>query len=116
MPVPVDFSVPANLAAAFGLNSHDDASAFASSAFAVIASTLAQSSVARLAVWMPTVDSTPVGSFVPPPLDRKSTRLNSSHYCATRMPSSACKKKYSDISPHISSDKLHNKITCLNNT
>src|SRR3546814_1982637 len=25
--------------------------------------------------------------------DRKSTRLNSSHYCATRMPSSACKKK-----------------------
>src|SRR3546814_7882853 len=23
--------------------------------------------------------------------DRKSTRLNSSHYCATRMPSSACK-------------------------
>src|SRR3546814_5390808 len=27
------------------------------------------------------------------PLDRKSTRLNSSHYCAYRMPSSACKKK-----------------------
>src|SRR3546814_9637503 len=27
------------------------------------------------------------------PLDRKSTRLNSSHYCAPRMPSSACKKK-----------------------
>src|SRR3546814_7388375 len=25
--------------------------------------------------------------------DRKSTRLNSSHYCATRMPSYACKKK-----------------------
>src|SRR3546814_10465205 len=25
--------------------------------------------------------------------DRKSTRLNSSHYCASRMPSSACKKK-----------------------
>src|SRR3546814_3551209 len=25
--------------------------------------------------------------------DRKSTRLNSSPYCATRMPSSACKKK-----------------------
>src|SRR3546814_989372 len=25
-------------------------------------------------------------------LDRKSTRLNSSHYCASRMPSSACKK------------------------
>src|SRR3546814_8281418 len=24
---------------------------------------------------------------------RKSTRLNSSHYCASRMPSSACKKK-----------------------
>src|SRR3546814_5171171 len=27
------------------------------------------------------------------PVDRKSTRLNSSHYCACRMPSSACKKK-----------------------
>src|SRR3546814_5172725 len=26
-------------------------------------------------------------------VDRKSTRLTSSHYCATRMPSSACKKK-----------------------
>src|SRR3546814_6620179 len=26
------------------------------------------------------------------PVDRKSTRLNSSHYCASRMPSSACKK------------------------
>src|SRR3546814_3334592 len=26
-------------------------------------------------------------------VDRKSTRLNSSHYCAPRMPSSACKKK-----------------------
>src|SRR3546814_3692225 len=25
--------------------------------------------------------------------DRKSTRLNSSHYCASRTPSSACKKK-----------------------
>src|SRR3546814_2750377 len=25
--------------------------------------------------------------------DRKSTRLNSSHYCASRMPSSACKKQ-----------------------
>src|SRR3546814_2364523 len=25
--------------------------------------------------------------------DRKSTRLNSSHYCAPRMPSSACKKQ-----------------------
>src|SRR3546814_4153796 len=25
--------------------------------------------------------------------DRKSTRLNSSHYCASRMPSSACTKK-----------------------
>src|SRR3546814_5510417 len=27
------------------------------------------------------------------PRDRKSTRLNSSHYCASRMPSSACKIK-----------------------
>src|SRR3546814_6088713 len=25
---------------------------------------------------------------------RKSTRLNSSHYCASRLPSSACKQKY----------------------
>src|SRR3546814_6978770 len=29
----------------------------------------------------------------PDGLDRKSTRLNSSHYCAARMPSSARKKK-----------------------
>src|SRR3546814_7043634 len=28
-----------------------------------------------------------------PPKDRKSTRLNSSHYCAPRMPSYACKQK-----------------------
>src|SRR3546814_8019017 len=28
-----------------------------------------------------------------PPIDRKSTRLNSSHSCADRMPSSACQKK-----------------------
>src|SRR3546814_10330740 len=27
------------------------------------------------------------------PFDRTSTRLTSSHYCATRMPSSACKQK-----------------------
>src|SRR3546814_6065725 len=34
-------------------------------------------------------------TFMPKPIvgdkDRKSTRLNSSHYCASRMPSSACK-------------------------
>src|SRR3546814_7523464 len=30
---------------------------------------------------------------IPAVLDRKSTRLNSSHYCASRMPSSAGKKK-----------------------
>src|SRR3546814_10870841 len=29
--------------------------------------------------------------------DRKSTRLNSSHSCAHRMPSSACKKKHINI-------------------
>src|SRR3546814_6764524 len=28
-----------------------------------------------------------------PEIDRKSTRLHSSHYCASRMPSSACKQK-----------------------
>src|SRR3546814_7032387 len=28
-----------------------------------------------------------------PEIDRKSTRLNSSHSCASRLPSSACKKK-----------------------
>src|SRR3546814_10899764 len=39
-------------------------------------------------------------------LDRKSTRLNSSHYCASRMPSSACKKKQSLVT--IS---LHHPIT-----
>src|SRR3546814_10016043 len=31
-------------------------------------------------------------------IDRKSTRLNSSHYCATRMPSSACKQKQHTVS------------------
>src|SRR3546814_7872199 len=31
-----------------------------------------------------------------PRLDRKSTRLNSSHYCASRMPSSACSSKRSE--------------------
>src|SRR3546814_2879915 len=30
--------------------------------------------------------------------DRKSTRLNSSHSCASRMPSSACKKKQNTTS------------------
>src|SRR3546814_4665195 len=44
----------------------------------------------------------PVSAVSPPELreveslnvpDRKSTRLNSCHYCASRMPSSACKKK-----------------------
>src|SRR3546814_2938877 len=34
--------------------------------------------------------------------DRKSTRLNSSHECASRMPSSACKKK------------LHILLSCTN--
>src|SRR3546814_968389 len=27
-------------------------------------------------------------------IDRKSTRLKSSHYCASRLPSSACRKKH----------------------
>src|SRR3546814_9369306 len=31
------------------------------------------------------------------PGDRKSTRLNSSHQCASRMPSSACKKKHKQL-------------------
>src|SRR3546814_7309057 len=31
--------------------------------------------------------------------DRKSTRLNSSHSCAPRMPSSACKKKNTSLKP-----------------
>src|SRR3546814_3815662 len=30
--------------------------------------------------------------------DRKSTRLNSSHYCASRMPASACKKTHNTTS------------------
>src|SRR3546814_4628365 len=34
--------------------------------------------------------------------DRKSTRLNSSHYCASRMPSSACKKNKQPPRPHTS--------------
>src|SRR3546814_10004822 len=35
------------------------------------------------------VDGLPAGASFDPATDRKSTRLNSSHYCATRMPSSA---------------------------
>src|SRR3546814_2724927 len=35
-------------------------------------------------------------------LDRKSTRLNSSHSCASRMPSSACKQQaYTNITLHL---------------
>src|SRR3546814_1163492 len=33
-------------------------------------------------------------------LDRKSTRLNSSHYCASRIPSSACKNNNPYKTPH----------------
>src|SRR3546814_1728639 len=35
-------------------------------------------------------------------IDRKSTRLNSSHSCASRMPSSACKKKKNKTQPECS--------------
>src|SRR3546814_10528670 len=34
-------------------------------------------------------DLSHIGLVIDPEQDRKSTRLNSSHYCATRMPSSA---------------------------
>src|SRR3546814_8782191 len=37
-----------------------------------------------------------------PAIDRKSTRLNSSHSCASRMPSSACKKKKKNIDQQYS--------------
>src|SRR3546814_1291314 len=44
------------------------------------------------------VDALGVGLHrVPVADDRKSTRLNSSHYCAARMPSSARKKKITTI-------------------
>src|SRR3546814_5942467 len=33
-------------------------------------------------------------------IDRKSTRLNSSHYCAARMPSSACKQNNQTPTTH----------------
>src|SRR3546814_8100957 len=36
----------------------------------------------------------PAGTPRPIVEDRKSTRLNSSHYCESRMPSSACTKKH----------------------
>src|SRR3546814_1247482 len=39
-----------------------------------------------------------VRNYIDPGIDRKSTRLNSSHYCATRMPPSACKKKQTPYS------------------
>src|SRR3546814_2836717 len=44
-------------------------------------------------------------------VDRKSTRLNSSHYCASRMPSSACKIKQATHYLYTSShyhDIVHN--------
>src|SRR3546814_10020170 len=41
-----------------------------------------------------------------PPRDRKSTRLNSSHSCASRMPSSAWKKKEHQTKRRTSDDKL----------
>src|SRR3546814_2522960 len=49
--------------------------------------------------------------WVPPqggsgPVDRKSTRLNSSHSCASRMPSSACKKN-----KHTNLTQQHNQQT-----
>src|SRR3546814_1894839 len=36
--------------------------------------------------------------------DRKSTRLNSSHSCADRLPSSACKKQWYSISTYSTED------------
>src|SRR3546814_8532299 len=39
--------------------------------------------------------------------DRKSTRLNSSHYCATRMPSSACKQQIYTRTPHHTFTHTH---------
>src|SRR3546814_5382774 len=40
------------------------------------------------------LEKTPKNALRIPLLDRKSTRLNSSHYCASRMPSSAGNKKH----------------------
>src|SRR3546814_10726922 len=39
----------------------------------------------------------PQASINPDGADRKRTRLNSSHSCAPRMPSSACNKKYKHL-------------------
>src|SRR3546814_10749681 len=44
-------------------------------------------------------------------LDRKSTRLNSSHSCPSRMPSSACKKKRAGRIYTNSKVKRHNEKT-----
>src|SRR3546814_6232979 len=55
----------------------------------------------------------PVLRRLPPALrrkrDRKSTRLNSSHECASRMPSSACKKKSNNAKqrPRYIQEKEH---------
>src|SRR3546814_4091480 len=50
--------------------------------------------------------------------DRKSTRLNSSHPCATRMPSSACTKKHLDLFVYrrmvITTTSTNQKLTCTN--
>src|SRR3546814_9933532 len=42
--------------------------------------------------------------------DRKSTRLNSSHYCASRMTSSASKKTTLLYTNHLSSEVVHNHV------
>src|SRR3546814_7635289 len=47
----------------------------------------------------PTRSGKGVGLVVPT-LDRKSTRLNSSHQCAPRMPASACNNKRQSIEKH----------------
>src|SRR3546814_3162705 len=44
-------------------------------------------------------------------IDRKSTRLNSSHYCASRMPSSACKKKAHKLTANLGREHLSAPIT-----
>ena len=46
-------------------------------------------------------------------LDRKSTRLNSSHSGESRMPSSAWKNNQRPCAPHVASSVLHRKLRSI---
>src|SRR5216117_4061279 len=65
-------------------------------------------------VWPPLpLDAAPPRPPLPPapPLDRKSTRLNSSHPSLDRMPSSACKKQHVQLKGRVAVRDLVFELT-----